>query len=484
MTVKLKSVEFILRRSAPITLAFLVSGCTLGPNFEEPVVAIPEAYRTPAVLVNDTEDLKWWELFDDPLLVTLVNTALDNNRDVKVAVNRISQSRAALGISEADSYPRLDVEAGVNRGDFTGAGKSASVATNAYLVAPLSWEIDFWGKFRRADAAARANLIASEYGLRTVQLTLVAEVVSGYYQLLDFHRRLGISERTLESRIDSLVIIQQRFDRGIISQLDVNQAEIQREIAAAAIPLYERSISKTENRLSILLGQLPDSIKVPDDNSLLSSPPDIPVGVPADILKRRPDIAEASFLLRAQTQNIGIAEALRWPSISLTGTLGFASTELDSVTIDGSVWSVGGQLFGPVFDFGQNKRRVEIEELITQQFLFQFENKILNAFREVEDSLVEIKTYREELAANERQLKAARNANRLALERYDKGVSSYLEVLDTERTLFSTDLQQSQTQQLYLSAFVNLYKALGGGWVTREDRERADEYRSSPEGQH
>jgi multidrug efflux system outer membrane protein len=480
----MKSAKFILQRLAPITLAFLVTGCTLGPNFEEPVVATPEAYRTPAVLVNDSEDLKWWELFDDPLLVTLVNTALDNNRDVKVAVNRISQSRAALGISEANSYPRLDVEAGVNRGDFTGAGKSASVATNAYLVAPLSWEIDFWGKFRRADAAARANLIASEYGLRTVQLTLVAEVVSGYYQLLDFHRRLAISERTLESRIDSLIIIQQRFDRGIISELDVNQAEIQREIAAAAIPQYERSISKTENRLSILLGQLPDSIKVPDDNSLLSSPPDIPVGVPADILERRPDIAEASFLLRAQTQNIGIAEALRWPSISLTGTLGFASTELDSVTIDGSVWSVGGQLFGPVFDFGQNKRRVEIEELITQQFLFQFENKILNAFREVEDSLVEIKTYREELAATRRQLKAARNANRLSLERYDKGVSSYLEVLDTERTLFSTDLQQSQTQQLYLSSFVNLYKALGGGWVTREDRERADEYRSSPEGQH
>jgi len=480
----MKSAKFILQRLAPITLAFLVTGCTLGPNFEEPVVATPEAYRTPAVLVNDSEDLKWWELFDDPLLVTLVNTALDNNRDVKVAVNRISQSRAALGISEANSYPRLDVEAGVNRGDFTGAGKSASVATNAYLVAPLSWEIDFWGKFRRADAAARANLIASEYGLRTVQLTLVAEVVSGYYQLLDFHRRLAISERTLESRIDSLIIIQQRFDRGIISELDVNQAEIQREIAAAAIPQYERSISKTENRLSILLGQLPDSIKVPDDNSLLSSPPDIPVGVPADILERRPDIAEASFLLRAQTQNIGIAEALRWPSISLTGTLGFASTELDSVTIDGSVWSVGGQLFGPVFDFGQNKRRVEIEELITQQFLFQFENKILNAFREVEDSLVEIKTYREELAATRRQLKAARNANRLSLERYDKGVSSYLEVLDTERTLFSTDLQQSQTPQLYLSSFVNLYKALGGGWVTREDRERADEYRSSPEGQH
>jgi len=302
--------------------------------------------------------------------------------------------------------------------------------------------------------------------------------------LLDFHRRLAISRRTLKSRSDSLKIIQQRFDKGIISELDVNQAEIQLEIAAAAIPLYQRTIAKTENRLSILLGRLPASVKVPDKLSVRATPPDIPVGVPADILERRPDIAEASFQLRAQTQNIGIAEALRWPSISLTGTQGFASTELDSTTIDGGVWSVGGQLLGPVFDFGKNQRRVEIEELITQQFLFQFENKILNAFREVEDSLVEIKTYREELAAIERQLKAATNANKLSLERYDKGVSSYLEVLDTERTLFSTGLQQSETQQLYLIAFVNLYKALGGGWVTREDRQRTDEYRSSLQGQY
>jgi multidrug efflux system outer membrane protein len=478
------SAESILQRFLPIMLASLVTGCTLGPNFKEPVVVIPQAYRTPAELVKSSEDLKWWELFDDPLLVTLVTTALYNNRDVMVAASRISQSRAALGISEADAYPRLDVEAGVNKGNFTGTGKSSGTTTNTYLIAPLSWEIDFWGKFRRANAAARANLIASEHGLKTVQLTLVTDVVSGYYELLDFHRRLVISERTLKSRANSLKIIQQRFDKGIISELDVNQAEIQREIAAAAIPLYQRAISKSENRLSILLGRLPEAVKVPDNLGVRASPPDIPVGVPADILERRPDIAEASFLLRAQTQNIGIAEALRWPSISLTGTQGFASTELDSTTIDGGVWSVGGQLLGPVFDFGKNQRRVELEELITQQFLFQFENKILNAFREVEDSLVEIKTYRQELAAIERQLKAAKNANKLSLQRYDKGVSSYLEVLDTERTLFSTDLQQSETQQLYLSAFVNLYKALGGGWVTREDRQRTDEYRSSLQGQY
>ena len=462
----------------------LLSGCTMGPDFEDPVVETPQSYRTPAELTEDTADLEWWELFDDPLLVDLIKTALENNRDIKVAISRIAQSRATLGFTEADGLPRLDVDAGINRGDFTGSGKSDSTVTSSYIVAPLSWEIDFWGKFSRANAAARADLIASEFGLRTVQLTLVSDVVSGYQELLDFHRRLAISERTLESRIDSLTIIQHRFDKGIISELDVNQAEIQREIAAAAIPLYERAISKSENSLSILLGRLPDGIKVPENLGVRLAPPTIPVGMPSDILQRRPDIAQASFQLRSQTQNIGIAEALRWPSISLTGTLGVASTELDSVTIDGGVWSIGGQLLGPIFNFGQSKQRVEIERQITQQFLFQFENSILTAFREVEDSLVEIETYRKELAAIDRQLKAAKNANRLSLERYDKGVSSYLEVLDTERTLFSTDLKQSETQQLYLNAYVNLYKSLGGGWVTQVDRDRVTEYEESPDGQY
>ncbi|MCZ6723869.1 MAG: efflux transporter outer membrane subunit [Gammaproteobacteria bacterium] len=454
-----------------VLILALVSGCTLGPDFEEPVVDSPGSYRTQVTQIEDLADLKWWELFDDPLLVSLVTTALENNRDIKIAVSRIAQSRAALGFTEVDGYPRLDVEAAISRGNFTGVGKSPTTSTNAYIAAPLSWEIDFWGKFSRATDAARADLIASRYGLKTVQLTLVSDVVSSYYELLDFHRRLDISINTLKSRIESLTIIQHRFDKGIISELDVNQAQIQKEIANAAIPLYQRSISKAENSLSILMGRLPGAIKTLHDISMQAPPPDIPAGMPADILERRPDITQAKFLLRAQTENIGIAEALRWPAISLTGTLGVASNELDSITVDGGFWSVGGQLLGPVFNFGQNKRRVDIEEAITQQFLFQFENIVLTAFQEVEDALVEIETYRNELAAIDRQLKAARNANGLSKERYDKGVSSYLEVLDTERTLFSTDLQQSETHQLYLNAYVNLYKALGGGWVTEADRE-------------
>ncbi|MCP4341802.1 MAG: TolC family protein [Desulfobulbaceae bacterium] len=453
---------------APFVLILsLLSGCAMGPDFTEPVVEFPDFYRTQVMPVDGVTELKWWELFEDPLLYSLVTTALENNRDLKVAISRIEQARATVGFTRADQFPRLDVDTGASRGNFNGGSRSPDTNGTIYLSAPLSWELDFWGKFKRSTDAARAELIASEYGLKTVQLTLISDVVSNYYQLLDFHRRLTISESTLKSRIDSLKIIQARFDKGIISELDVNQAEIQKEIAAAAIPLYVRSIAKSENSLSILLGRLPTGIKTRKDMSRKPQAPEIPTGMPSEILERRPDISQVKYLLKAQTENIGIAEALRWPAISLTGTLGVASTDLGSVTVDGGVWSVGGRILGPIFDFNKNKRRVEIEEQKTKQALYQYENTVLTAFREVEDALIEIVTYRNELAAIDRQLKASNNATELSQERYDKGVSSYLEVLDTERTLFSTDLQQSELQQLYLNSYVNLYKALGGGWVTK-----------------
>lgn len=453
---------------APFVLILsLLSGCAMGPDFTEPVVDFPDSYRTQVMPVDPVTELKWWELFEDPLLYSLVTTALENNRDLKVAISRIEQARATVGFTRADQFPRLDVDAGASRGNFSGGSRSPDTNGTVYLSAPLSWELDFWGKFQRSTDAARAELIASEYGLKTVQLTLISDVVSNYYQLLDFHRRLTISESTLKSRMDSLKIIQARFDKGIISELDVNQAEIQKEIAAAAIPLYVRSIAKSENSLSILLGRLPTGIKTRKDMSRKPQAPEIPTGIPSEVLERRPDISQVKYLLKAQTENIGIAEALRWPAISLTGTLGVASTDLGSVTVDGGVWSVGGRILGPIFDFNKNKRRVEIEEQKTKQALYQYENTVLTAFREVEDALIEIATYRKELAAIDRQLKASKNATGLSKERYDKGVSSYLEVLDTERTLFSTDLQQSQLQQQYINAYVSLYKALGGGWVTK-----------------
>ena len=461
-----------IKAFAPFVMVlFILSGCTLGPNFKDPAANAPDSFRTQVIVAEDAVDLKWWKLFDDPLLVTLVTTALENNRDLKIAVSRIEQARATVGFKRADQFPRLDVQAGASTGNNNGGFLSQDTSSTVYLAAPLSWEIDFWGRYKRSTEAARAELMASEYGLKTVQLTLIADVVSGYYQLLDFHRRLTIAEETLTSRLKSLDIIQQRFDKGIISELDVNQAQVQKEIAAGAIPLYRRSIAKTENGLSILLGRLPAAIKIRENLAVQQAPPDIPVGMPADILAHRPDIIQAKYLLKAQTETVGVAEALRWPAISLTGTLGVASTQLGSVAIDGGIWSVGGSLLGPVIDFGKNKRRVEIEEQKMQQSLYLYENTVLNAFREVEDALIEIATYREELAAIDRQQKASKNANKLSTERYDKGVSSYLEVLDTERTLFSAELQLSQLQQQYLNAYVGLYKALGGGWTDKTDLE-------------
>jgi multidrug efflux system outer membrane protein len=452
-----------------LMMLLFMSGCAVGPDFKDPVASAPESYRTPVMPADAITDLKWWALFDDPLLYSLVSMALENNRDLKVAVSRIEQSRAALGFTRADQYPRLDVEAGAQIGNFGGGSRSPTTNSTVYLAAPLSWEIDFWGKFRRSTEAARAELIATEFGLKTVQLTLISDVVATYYQLQDFHRRLAISEFTLASRIKSLEIIQHRFDKGIIGELDVNQAQIQKEIAAGAIPLYERSISQTENSLSILAGRLPTAIKMEKGETQQTVPPVIPVGIPADILERRPDIAQANYLLKAQTERIGVAQALRFPAISLTGALGIASTELTSITNDGAVWSVGGTLLGPLIDFNKNKRRVEIEEQKTQQALYRYENTVLIAFREVEDALMAIATYKRELAAIGRQQKAAKNANELSKERYDKGVSSYLEVLDTERTLFTAELQLSELQQKYDNAYVRLYKALGGGWISKDE---------------
>ena len=449
-----------------------LSGCAVGPDFKEPEVTVPEAFRTQVMPAASADDLKWWELFGDPALTTLIETALENNRDIKIAISRIEQARATVGFTRADQFPTLDGKAGYFRGNHS-SGSRSTTGTNQtlYLTAPLTWEIDFWGRYRRATEAARADLTASDFGLRTIQISLIADVATSYYQLLDYHQRLKISESTLKTRIDSLELIQQRFNRGIIAEIDLNQAQIQKETAQAAIPLYRRAIAQTENRLAILLGRLPEPIQTGRGLAAQPVPPNIPVGLPSQILERRPDIVQAKYQLKAQTEQIGVAMALRLPNIALTGDLGLATTEIGSVTSEGEVWSIGGQVLAPIIDFGKNKRRVEIEEEKTRQTLYQYEATVLNAFREVEDALVAIATLRDELAATDRQQKAAKNANMLAGQRYDKGVTSYLEVLDTERTLFDVELQLSDLQEQYLSAHVSLYKALGGGWLSRKTRQ-------------
>jgi multidrug efflux system outer membrane protein len=465
---------------AAVVVSIAVAGCTLGPDFVKPDMTPPETYRTDIMPATSADELKWWELFDDPLLYDLVTTALANNKDVGIAVSRMEEARASLGFTRADQFPRLDLQGGANRGTFLGGVRSEDTNYYAYIAPVLSWEIDFWGKYRRATESARAALLSSEYAVKTVQLALVSEMASAYYILLDYHQRLAISKATLESRRETLRIIRLRFERGTVPEIDLNQAQIQLEIAAEAIPLYQRQITNTENALSLLLGRMPAAVPTGAKLQDQTLPPEIPAGIPSAVLARRPDIAQAMYALQAQSAQIGVAEALRLPAVTLTGLLGVATSEVSTIQSDGSVWSVGGSLLGPIYDFGKNRSRVEIAKALTRQARYTYEKTVLTAFREVDDALSDIDSLRRQAAAIERRLKAAANANFLSKERYDRGVTSYLEVLDSERALFEVELGNSERRRQLFNAYVQLYKALGGGWLTKEAKDQAEEKPSGP----
>ncbi len=472
--------------SVLLILSVLMSGCLLGPDFEEPKFDdLPEEFRFSDGSDSEEVNLIWWELFNDPVLVSLVNTALENNKDLLIAISRIEEARSFLVFTQADQYPRLDLQGGANKGNFNGGiiTSDPDEPNNSAFISPVvNWELDFWGKFRRASESARAQLLASEYATRTVQISLISEVVGAYFILLDFKERLRVSEQTLESRNESLEIIQKRFDRGVIPEIDLNQAQVQREIAAAAVPINKRLIANTENAISILLGTFPQEIKTDLNLYQQTIPPNVPAGLPSSLLERRPDILEALYLIQAQNALIGVAVADRFPSISISGAAGAATNDAAQMTIDGFAWNIAAGLAGPIFNFGQDKARVEIEEALTEQALYVYQNVVLNAFREVSDALVDIQTYREQVSALKKQVKAAENANRLSKMRYDQGFSSYLEVLDSERAQFSAQLDLSQATQEYYNAYVRLYKALGGGWISPTDIEESDiaSYQTTP----
>jgi len=482
---KMRSLQRVKIILAVLIFAAAFTGCMVGPDFKKPQVELPEKFRFSEDASEEIVNLKWWELFKDPMLEELVTTALKENKDVRIATARIEEAHAVLGFTRADVYPFIDVEAGASKGNFLSGVKSDTTDRTSFATAVASWEIDLWGKLRRATESSRAELLASEYGLRAVQISLISEVVRNYVLLLDFKKRLEISERTLESREQSLHIIQRRFEEGIIAEIDVNQAQIQKEIAAVAIPRNKRFIAQTEHALSILVGSLPREIKTGSDLYSQLTAPEIPVGLPSTLLERRPDIIAAEYAFKAQTELVGVAVALRLPSLSLTGNLGASSSELSNITSDGFVWSVGAGLFGPILNFNKNLSRVKIEEARTKQALYQYELTVLGAFRDVSDTLNGISTYSEEIESVRRQYDAAKNAERLAKMRYDKGVSSYLEVLETERSHFDVELQLSKTTQEYYNSYVSLYSALGGGWISRQEeldavKKQVLEYRSDP----
>ncbi len=450
----------------------LFMGCAIGPDFKKPQMQVPEKYRAaPDSLIADTlVNLNWWQLFADPQLDTLVVTALRYNKNVRIALARIDEAAALYGFTKADILPQINVTGGASRGNFATGVKMQDINNNFYAMPALSWEIDFWGKLRRANEAAFAEITASEYGLRAAQIGLIAQVVSNYFILLDYKQRLRVSKYTLLSRQKALEIMNKRFKYGTIPEIDVNQAQIQMEIAAAAIPEYERNIRKIENTINILLGRAPMDIKTNDNLWLKEAPPEIPAGLPAQLLRRRPDILQAEYTLKAQNARIGVAKGNMLPSISLTGALGISSNDLKTITSGGAAWSIGGALLGPLFNFGKYRSAVKVEEARTKQALYSYEYTVLVALREVEDALIEIDTYKKELKALNNRYLAAKNAATLSSERYNKGVTSYLEVLENERSLYSVELELSKIKQEYLNSYVRLYKALGGGWLSGNER--------------
>ena len=456
----------------PLSLAMLpvLVACTLTPDYERPELALPEAYVVSADAGESIANVQWWELFQDQQLQLLIRTALEENKDLGIALSRVEEARLTVTAVRADQFPFL------NLGGFFGREKQSrelfpgADAHDRFRVgAELTYQVDLWGQYSRATEAARAELLATESAYRTVTISLVSEVANVYLLLRDLDQRLQISVRTLETRQDSLKIIQARFDKGTVPELDVYQAQIEVAVAETAIASFQRQIVQTENALRILLGRNPGPVKRGDELVGQRFPRAVPAGLPSELLQRRPDVVQAEANLMAATATVGVAEALRYPSISLTGAFGAESTDLSDLNSgDAETWGFGANILAPIFNSGQLKAQAEAARERAKQALLAYEGTLQQSFREVEDALVAVRTYNVENDAQTRSGNAARNAARLSRARYDGGVVDYLEVLDTERTLFDAELAQSETLQLYYNAIVRLYGALGGGWSVDE----------------
>jgi outer membrane protein, multidrug efflux system len=457
---------------ALMVVAILGSGCTVGPNYKKPSANVPGTYRglapeeTGKIDSASLGDQKWWEVFQDEELQSLIRTALQQNYDVRIAGARILQAQAQLGITRADQFP--SVSAGASISDQRTARSSffpAFERSTGQLNVSAAWDLDFWGKFRRATEAARANLLASESARQEVILTLVANVAASYLQLRALDLELEISRRTLASRQESLRLTTILADHGSTSLLDVRQAEQLVFTAAAEIPSLEQQIEQEENLISILLGRNPDTVARGRPLTEQPRPPAVPAGLPSSLLERRPDIREAEQQLIAANAQIGVAKAAYFPQISLSGTAGFQSAALTSLfSGPAGTWDFGASLAQPIFTAGRLRSNVRLAQAQQQASLLFYQQTIQGAFRSVSDALIGYRKTREFRTQQELLFQSAQDAARLSHMRYTGGVTGYLEVLTNETNAFSAELGLVQAQLNELLALVQLYQALGGGW--------------------
>ncbi len=460
----------------------LVAGCSVGPDYERPDIESPQTWRaadsTVFVMADSASlalaDTAWWELFGDTVLTNLVTEALTTNYDIRVAASRVDELMALYGVTRSDYFPKFDAQFLGSRGQRAFPGDKGDRPTSNYFEVSLgaSWEIDIWGRIRRASEAARANLLAAEATRRAVVLSAASLVATSYVDLLSLDDQLDIARRTAATREKSLSLMQQRYDHGDISEIELRVMEAEYWRTVATIPVIQQQITEVENGLSILLGRNPGPIERGATLHALKVP-EVPAGLPSEMLERRPDVVAAEEQLIAANANIGVAKARYFPSLSLTGLLGTASGDFgnlfDSPQYD--VWNAGGGVLQPIFRWGEIRGQVRATEARQRQALSTYVLSLRNAFADVEDALSSRVNVHEELVAQRNRVEALRVYNRLTEMSYNEGVATYLEFLDSQRTLFDSELLYSRTRASGYKSVIGVYRSLGGGWVDRASYE-------------
>ena len=456
-----------------ILFTVFLSGCMVGPDYRRPDIEAPAAWRVDKAEAGEISNLAWWEQFQDPVLARLVGQALENNKDLEIATANVDQAFAQYGITRAAQWPQVDAGASASRqrlSETAGpvpppAGRQVFKDFDASLSA--SFEIDVWGRLRRASESARASLLASEEGRRTVLMTLVSTVASAYIQLRALDRQLDIAQRTSQSLGEAARLQQLRFNEGAVPESDYRQAESQYQTAAAQVPELERQVARQENFISVLLGRNPGPIARGREIEALLFPA-VPDGLPASLLERRPDIRQAEQNLIAANADIGVAKAAYFPRISLTAALGFESAELSDLSRHTSRFgAIGAGATLPIFNAGRIRNQVAQTEAFQREALSSYQKSILVGFQEVEDALVDRSKFSQAREVQARNVAALQRFRDLAALRYKEGATIYLEVANAEQSLFNAQLAYVATQSQLFQSYANLYRAMGGGWVAQ-----------------
>jgi multidrug efflux system outer membrane protein len=466
-----------MRRLTAALLAFPLAACMMGPSYHRPSVAVPSEYRYEVAEAQDAANTTWWQQFQDPVLDSLITEALAHNLNVQIAAANVEQAAAVLTQAKAPLYPQVNAGGSGTRergSESAAVPIPASVPnpqTSYQVLAGASWELDLWGRIRRLSEAARAQMLAAEEARRGVILSLVASVANGYLQLRALDEQLVIALRTKEVYGESVRLFELQHKHGLKSRMTVEQARTQYETAAAVVPQIETQIAQTENALSVLLGRNPGPI--PRGRSIDAvAMPEIPAGVPSQVLERRPDIREAEQRLVAANAQIGAAKALHFPTISLTGAYGTVSADLGGLFKGPArVWSYAGSITGPIFAGGAISAQVRQTEAARKAAELGYVAAIQSAFADVDGALVSRQKLAEQLAAQGRLVVASREYARLARLQFDGGVAPYFTVLQAEQQLFPAELNEVQLRASLFAATVNVYKAMGGGWIAEAEKQ-------------